>query len=268
MQVSFRKPTQNTSAVLFFVLAAFSSPSSALQPLITDDTGTQGAGGNQLEVSYSRDRTRAGGDTERVLSAPVVYTYGLADIVDVFASVAYSRIRSDIPGGDASGMGNTVLGAKWRLFENEESGTSLAIKPEIAIPVSSQRENDGLGTGKTSGNLTFILSQDVPFGSVHFNAGVGRDRFRHSEENPTTNYRRVSVAPVWDVSEQWKLALDLGTESARADGQTVRSKFAEVGAIYSPTKDIDLALGLIRTTDDESPKSRTHGVTAGLTWRF
>jgi hypothetical protein len=26
----------------------------AFQPLVTDDTGTQGAGGNQLEFSYSR----------------------------------------------------------------------------------------------------------------------------------------------------------------------------------------------------------------------
>ncbi len=249
-------------------VAAFSLPASALQPLITDDTGTQGAGGNQLEVSYNRDRTKVAGETERVHTVPLVYTYGLTDTVDIFASIAYSRIRNDLPGGDASGLGNTVIGAKWRLFENEESGTSLAIKPELAAPVSSQRESDGLGTGKTSGKLTFILSQEVPFGAVHFNAGVGRDRYRHSEDNPKTDYTRFSVAPVWEVSEQWKLALDLGTESARADGETVRSKFGEIGAIYSPSKDLDLALGYIRTTDDESPKSKTHSVTAGLTWRF
>lgn len=259
-------PARLGAALLTAVV--LSSPALALQPLITDDTGTQGAGGNQLEVSYSRDRTRAGGETERVQSVPVVYTYGVTDSIDLFASIAYSRIRNDIPGGDASGLGNTVIGAKWRFFENEASGTSLAIKPELAVPVSSQRESDGLGTGKTSGNLTFILSQDVPFGSVHFNAGLGRDRFRHSDDNPRTDYRRFSVAPVWDVSEQWKLALDLGTEHARADGHTVRSKFGEIGAIYSPTKDLDLALGFIRTTDNESPKSKTNGVTAGLTWRF
>ena len=255
-------------SAIFAALAAFSSPSLALQPLITDDTGTQGSGGNQLEVSYNRDRTSVAGETERVHSVQVVYTYGLTDTVDIFGSIAYSRIRNEIPGGDASGMGNTVIGAKWRFFENEETGTSLAIKPELAVPVSSQRESDGLGTGKTSGNLTFILSQDVTFGAVHFNAGLGRDRFRHSDDNPRTDYTRFSVAPVWDVSEQWKLALDLGTESARADGDTVRSKFGEIGAIYSPSKDLDLAIGYIRTSDDDSPKAKTNSVTAGLTWRF
>ncbi len=254
--------------VLFSALSVFPGQVAALQPLITDDTGTQGAGGNQLEVSYSRDRTSVVGETERVHTVPVVYTYGLTDTVDIFASVAYSRIRNNIPGGDASGMGNTVLGAKWRFFENEESGTRLAIKPEIAIPVSSQRESDGLGTGKASGNLTFIVSQEVPFGAVHFNAGLGRDRFRHANDSPKTDFQRFSVAPVWDVSAQWKLALDLGTESARADGETVRSKFTEIGAIYSPGKDLDLALGYFRTTDDEHPKSTTHSVTAGLAWRF
>ena len=251
---------------LFALVMGAAGSASALQPLITDDTGTQGAGGNQLEASYGRDRTRVDGDTERVHTVSSGYTYGVTDSVDIYASAAWSRIR--VSGDDASGLGNTVLGAKWRFFESEGSGTSLAIKPEVAIPVTASRERDGLGTGKTSGSLTVILSQDLPFGSIHFNAGVGRDRFRDSDENPRTDYKRFSLAPVWDVSEQWKLALDVGIESARADGHTVRAKFAEVGAIYSPSKDVDLALGLIRTTDNESPKSTTHTLTGGVTWRF
>ena len=265
MQRPFFKSSRLLSfAALFAAFAAFSTSSSALQPLITDDTGTQGEGGNQLEVSYGRDRIRAGGETARVHSVPVVYTYGLTETVDVYAGIAYQRIR--VPGDDASGFSNTVVGAKWRFFENEDSGTSLAIKPEIAVPVSKQREEDGLGTGKTSGALTFILSQDVPFGSVHFNAGVGRDRFRTSDDNATNKH--LSVAPVWDISEQWKLAADFGVDWSRSGGDTVRAKYAEIGAIYSPSKDLDLAVGFIRTTDDESPKARTNTWTAGLTWRF
>lgn len=262
--LSFNSSRLLSSAALLAALAAFSTSSSALQPLITDDTGTQGEGGNQLEVSYSHDRTRAGGETERVHSVPVVYTYGLTDTVDVYAGIAYQRIR--VPGDDANGFSNTVIGAKWRFFENEDSGTSLAIKPEIAAPVSSHREEDGLGTGKTSGALTFILSQDVPFGSIHFNAGVGRDRFRNSDDNATTKH--LSVAPVWDVSEQWKLAADFGVDWSRANGDTVRAKYGEIGAIYSANKDLDLAVGFIRTTDNDSPKAKTSTWTAGLTWRF
>ena len=92
---------------LFAVVMGVSGSASALQPLIPDDTGTQGAGGNQLEASYSRDRTRVGGDTERVHTVPLGYTYGLTDSVDIYASVAWSRIR--VTGDDASGLGNTVV---------------------------------------------------------------------------------------------------------------------------------------------------------------
>ena len=261
---SFRRAV----APLLLVLAGLSSPALALQPLITDDTGTQGSGGNQLEVSFSEERAKMSGNTDRTRSLPVVYTRGLTESLDVYAGVGYSWIRPDGSGGDASGVGNSSLGAKWRFFENEESGSSLALKPEVLFPVSAGREVDGLGNGKTSGSLTLIYSQDVPFGAVHFNAGVGRDRYRSSEIEPDATTTRFSVAPVWDVAEQWKLALDLGAESARAAGNTVRSHYAEFGVIYSPDKDVDLALGLIRAADNESPGTTTYTATAGLTWRF
>ena len=67
--------------------------------------------------------------------------------------------------------------------------------------MSSGRKSFGLGTGKTSGNLTLILSQEMPFGAVRFNAGVGRERFRNVGENPQASYRRASLAPVWNISD-------------------------------------------------------------------
>ena len=245
-----------------------SGVASAAQPLITDDTGTQGAGGHQLEFSLTQDRAHNRVETERTRTFDGVYTYGLTETVDLFAGTGYSRIRARSTSSTVSGFGNPAVGAKWRFFTSEEYGTSLAIKPEIVLPVSSAREHDGLGAGRTSGNLTAILTQAVPFGEIHVNAGLGRDRFRHNDENPTTNYKRFSIAPVWEVTEAWKLALDTGIESARADGHTVRARFIEVGAIYSPNKNLDVAVGAIRAVDNDSPKTTTNSLTAGVTWRF
>lgn len=279
MQRSLFSPSRSlTSSALLAaqlaMLAAFSTPSFA--QLVTDDTGTQGTGGNELEISYGRDRTKAGGDTERAHSVSAAYTYGVTDTVDVSVGIPYSRIRSrfhdEDDNGDefiahdrARGFGNTVLGAKWRFFENEESGTSLAIAPEFSIPVSSRRENEGLGTGKTSGSLTFILSQELPFGAIHFNAGVGRDRYRH-EDNATNKH--FSVSPVWNITEQWALALDVGVDLSRSGGHTVRSKYADIDVTYSLSKDLDLQFGFMRTTDDEHPKAKTNSVAVVATWRF
>ena len=253
---------------LFTASLVFSGSAQAFQPLITDDTGTQGAGGHQLAFAVSRERAHNREETERTRTLDGVYTYGLTETLDLFAGTGYSRLHTRSTDRRVSGFGNPAIGAKWRLFEAEEAGTSLALKPEIVLPVSAARERNGLGTGKTSGNLTLILSQEVPFGAIHVNAGVGRDRYRDSEENPTTSYKRFSVAPVWEISETWKLAVDLGIESARAAGDTTRTRFAEVGAIYSPNKALDFALGAIRSVDNASPKTTTHTLTAGVTWRF
>jgi hypothetical protein len=251
------------SVVCLAVLAAFSTGAPAQQLLITADTETQGAGGNQLEMAYNRERTRTAGESERLRSFDLIYTYGLAETLDVYASVNHSRLRAE--DSHASGSGNTAIGAKWRFFEDEASGASLAVQSEIALPVSSRREDDGLGAGRTSGSLIFILSQDLPFGSVHFNAGVGRERYRHDDH---ATLRSFSVSPIWDISEQWKVAFDMGVDLSRSGGNTARSKFTEITAVYTPTEAIEMSLAYIRTTDDEHPRSKTHGVAAGMTWWF
>jgi hypothetical protein len=42
--------------------------------------------------------------------------------------------------------------------------------------------------------------------------------------------------------------------------------YIELGTIYSPSKDLDFALGIIRNIIDGDV--RTTQVTAGVTWRF
>jgi len=244
--------------------AAFSLHAGAMQPLVTDDTGSQGAGGNQLEFSFNQERSAAEDGTLRTRSLPLVYTRGLSETIDVYAGVGYLRLRGS--GTTKSGAGNPVLGAKWRFLDNEASKTSFAIKPELVFPVSASREEAGLGVGKTSGSLTLIASQELPFGALHFNAGVGRERYRDSTANADATTRRFSLAPVWDVGAQWKLAADLGVESARAAASRVRTTFTELAAIYAPNKALDLALGLIEARDND--KNTTHSINAGVTWRF
>ena len=236
--------------------------------MVTDDSGTQGSGGNQLEISFNEDRVSVSGNTDRSRATPVVYTRGMTETLDAFAGYRYIRIRTSAPGGDTSGGGNLSVGAKWRFYENEESKTRFAVKPEILFPVGAGREGAGLGTGKTSGNLTLILTQEVPFGAIHVNAGVGRDRYRDTSINPDTTTTRASIAPVWCVAEQWTLALDIGTESSYARIARVRSNFAELGTVYSPHKELDFALGMLGSSDNQRPRTATQTVTAGIIWRF
>jgi hypothetical protein len=250
------------SAALFTAFAAFSTPSAA--QLATDDTEMQGSGESRIEVMLGRDRIRAGGETGRVYSLPVTYYYGLMDELNIFVGSEYARIR--FPGEHTRGFGNTSMGVKWQFFENKASGTRLSVRPELAIPVSSHREDEGLGTGKTSGNVNLILGQEVPFGAVYFNAIWGRDRYRHSDDNATNKH--FSVAPVWEISEKWQLVFDTGIDYSRSGGHTVRSKFAAIGVDYAPNDDFDVELGFMRATDNDSPKAKTNSIISIWSWRF
>jgi hypothetical protein len=180
---------------------------------------------------------------------------------------AYQRLTADAAPTER-GWGNTAFGAKWRFYENETSKLSVALKPEIQFPVSKSRESRGLGAARASYALGLLLTQETGFGAVHANLAAEKIDYADAALDAAerrTRYR-ASVAPVWDVTEQWKLALDAGIVTN--PDRTAKRYFGylEVGAIYSPSKDLDFALGIVRNVRDG--EARTTLATLGVTWRF
>lgn len=250
-----------------FVLALAPGLAAAFQPLITDDTGTQGRGGNQLEGSYARSTDRLAGSKDKSREAAAVYTRGVTDTLDLFAGLSHQTLE---PAGGIreSGMGNTVFGAKWRFYDDDKSKLSFALRPEWQLPVSGAKETRGLGTARTSWRLDLLMTQETGFGAVHVNLASTQVNFEDTALNDATrrSQYRLSAAPVWDVTERWKLALDAGILTNPDRSQKKRMGYVELGAIYSPSKDLDFALGVIRNTSD-GPVSSTQ-LTTGVTWRF
>jgi len=240
----------------------------AFQPLVTDDTGTQGSGGNQVEFAAFRQRFTSLGDTTRTWTYPVVYTRGITDALDVYAGVSFVRVRHAGPDEDTKGTGNPVLGVKWRAWEDEARKLSVGLKPEIQFDVSDDVERRSLGAGRTGYGLALLLTQETEFGAVHVNLAANHVRYSLPEnvDFHRRNLYRISAAPVFDVGEHWRLAADLGvtTHPHRSEGATMG--YAELGAIWSPSKDLDFALGYIAALHDGEQRVRTW--TASLTWRF
>jgi hypothetical protein len=253
---------------LAITLALLTCKAHALQPLITDDTGTQGRGGRQIEAAYTFDRIKSGGDYERAQSLPLTFTWGASDALDLFLTATPTRIHAET--SDVRGMANTVIGAKWRFHEDEAKKLSLAIKPQVLLPVSAGRESAGLGTGKASFDLTFILTRELPDGALHFNLGAAEARHRDPAASSNTRHQRFSLAPVWNMTDHCKLVADAGLEwlKENSGGNRTREKFFELGTLYSPAKNLDFALGLIRRSDNQSPQAVTRSATVGLTWRY
>lgn len=245
--------------ILAAALAALPIQAYAFHPLITDDTGTQGAGGNQLEIGTDHGRAEDGGVTDTSRTIGITYTRGITDHLDLYVGAAYQT-------SSPSGWGNSVIGAKWRFYEDEASKLSFALKPEIVLPVSAADEAVGLGTGETSYGVALIASQETAFGELHFNAELARNNYRASPPDVRKDFWRVSVAPVWAVAEGWKLAMDFGIQANADRSQDATMGFVELGLVYSPNDSFDLSLGVIRDVMDGPVETTT--ATAQVTWHF
>ena len=240
----------------------------AFQPLVTDDTATQGAGGNQIEVAYNRTAAESPDTKDITHEVPLVFTRGVSDALDLYVGLTNQRIVPTAPATVERGWSNTVAGAKWRFYDDEASKLSFGLKPEIQFPVSRDKEARGLGTARTSYSATLLMTQETGFGAVHANLVAARVNYADDALNAAerrTIYR-LSVAPVWDVAESWKIALDAGLMTNPDLAAKARMGSVELGAIYSFSKDLDFAFGIVRDILDGD--ARTTQATVGLTWRF
>lgn len=249
-----KKPAR-VAPLLLAGLAGISFQAQAFHPLVTDDTGTQGSGGNQLEVGY--DHVDSNGGDSKALG--VTYTRGLTETLDGFVGAAYQT-------SSPKGWGNVGVGLKWRFLENEATKYSLALKPEILLPVSASDEAKGLGNGELSYGLTLIGSMETSFGEFHFNLEAARSNFDDNTITDRKNFWRASVAPVWAVAEDWKLALDLGLMTNADITEDATMGFVEVGVVYTPNDQFDLSFGVIHEIMDGPARNTT--ATAQVTWHF
>lgn len=258
----------------FFCTAAvtISAASHAFFPFITDDTGTQGEGGNQLELQYvfikergigiAEDGTYFKGEYGTSNAFPMTYTRGLTDDLDMFVGI----VRQTSP---TNGWMNAEIGVKWRFAGNGEEGWSFAIKPALLTPVSRSMEASGLGNAKTNGTVALISSYVQPKYEVHLNARYTSNlSYSGAEENQAKHLWGVSVSPVWVLNQQWKLGLDAGLET-NPNATSSQAAFAQIGAVYAPVKNLQLGLGLLGNRALGSPSREYNwSVMTGVTWQF
>lgn len=247
-------------------------PSLAYFPFISDDTGTQGEGGNQLELNYvfikergvgvAADGTYIPGDFGTSNAFPMTYTRGLTDDLDVFVGI----IRQTSP---TNGWMNSAIGFKWRFAGNAEEGWSFAIKPALLTPVSRSMEASGLGNGKTNGSVSLISSYLQPTYEVHLNARYTSNfSYSGADEQQAQHLWGVSVAPVWILNQQWKLGLDAGLET-NPNATSAQVAYAQIGAVYSPIKNVQFGLGIIGNKAlGSASREYNWSVLSGVTWQF
>lgn len=157
----------------------------AAHPSITDDTGTQGVGKWQLELVAERTRhartaDAGAGPVHQLRTASTfnpVLSYGMLGNLDITLGLNHVRQRTAEDGvitQSANGAGDSTLELKWRFYER--GGLSLALKPGLVLP--SGDENRGLGTGKLSWGVNFILTQEAKPWTFLANVAYAEARYK------------------------------------------------------------------------------------------
>jgi hypothetical protein len=245
-------------SVLLMCVTPF-SPAHAAHPLITDDTGTQGAGKVQIEVNgeYGSDRETAseGAPVSRYIAAVTAISYGLTETVDAVIGVPY--VWSKSPESE-KGLSDASFEVKWRLYER--GGFGLGVKPGLLIPTGS--EGKGLGTGKYGSSFYLIASQETGPWALHLNFGHIRSNNRPEERKDLYN---ISFAAEYGINDPVRIVMNVGEEFNRDRTTDRNPAFALAGLIYGITEDLDIDLGF--KAGFSGPETyRT--VLAGMAYRF
>lgn len=233
------------------LLGVVAAPVFAAHPLITEDTGTQGKGGWQVELNGERTKDTVEGETSRGKQGNAVLSYGFIDKADLQIGAPYQD------NGVEKGEGDTAIDVKWRFWES--GPLSLGLKPGITLPTGN--EDRGLGAGRVTWGSLAIVSYDVEGASLHSHAGY---RYNNNVLGLRKSLWHFSGALWWKATEALKVVFDLSYDTNPDPATDTLVRQIVFGAIYSVTKDLDLDIGYRRGNDP----AIDHALMAGVTLRW
>jgi len=250
--------------VLFFSLFTFYfslfTVSYAAHPLVTDDTGTQGKGGVQLELNSEFAHEDEEGATEDAFEFASVLSYGIADTVDIVLGIPYQHIslKEDGQKDTEDGLSDISLELKWRFYEKD--GLSFALKPGLTLPTGDDEK--GLGAGKVTYSAFFIATKELEPWAFHLNLGYIRNENKADERK---NLWHASLAGSVEAIKDLSLVANIGIEQNADRNVNTHPAFILGGLIYSVSEHVDIDFGVKAGLNEPETD---YAILAGLAWRF
>ncbi len=241
--------------ILYSSVCAF-----AAHPLITDDTGTQGAGRIQIELNGECGNEKEDGVNEKAYITAGTFTYGLADSLDLALGMPYQYIKTE--GGEETGNKKGISDAffilKWRFLETNIF--NFAIKSGISFPTGDYKK--GLGSGKTAYSGFLINTINLEMFLFHVNFGYIRNENKLEEEK---NLWHASLAGEYSIIKKLRIVLNIGTEKNSDPDSSGNPVFLLGGLIFSPNENFNIDAGYkYGLTDEET----NYTILGGLTFRI
>jgi hypothetical protein len=147
-------------------------------PMVIDDTSTPGPGKWEANLVFGADLST---DSDTYESPLVDINYGVGENVQLKYEVPYAFTRNllaDEAGNKetvrARGVADSIVGVKYRFYDNDETNLSLAVYPQIEFrsPGARSSEDGGVADAATTWILPLQLTKDFARASIAANAGV------------------------------------------------------------------------------------------------
>jgi hypothetical protein len=109
-------------------------------PLLTDDPGTPGNGNWEINLGLTADSR----PDVKLFETPILdMNYGAGDRVQLKVQIPWI-VESTNPGATTSGLGNTLIGVKWRFYQDEKHGLEISTYPQFELETPSYPYGVGL----------------------------------------------------------------------------------------------------------------------------
>jgi hypothetical protein len=142
-------------------------------PLIGDDPGTPGNGRWEINVACPYLQTA------KTTSLDIPYidaNYGLGDHIELTYEGGLLIAKNQDQHWQ-SGYDDSLVGVKWRFFDQEARGADMSIYPQLGFNTTSSFARAGL----TQRGLSFFFPVEIArtFGKFEFNAEAGYQYYEH-----------------------------------------------------------------------------------------
>jgi Putative MetA-pathway of phenol degradation len=158
-QLEFRR---SIAAAAF--LFARANIAQAGPPFVTDDPEPPPPGGWEINVPFIIEHAASG--TE--MNAPLFdLNYGLLPNVQLQFQAPIKIVQQE--SDQAAGLGDPLLGLKWRFLSDEKSQVQLGVYPQVLLPVGDHRRD--LGEGQAAYLLPFLAQKGWEKWTLYGEAG-------------------------------------------------------------------------------------------------
>jgi hypothetical protein len=231
-------------------------------PLDVDDPGTPGCNGWEINIVTSGEFGRA---TE--WETPLFdINYGIGDNIQLKFEIPYQISRLD--GMSTAGFGRSEFGIKYRFYDDESRGRSIAIYPQLEFATPGMASSDGDGGVGTLTKLPVLFSTklgETAKGDVMLTANAA---YNISTELGTEHYASAALGVGFPLLSNVAVMIEGSTEQAFTKNvENVRERFYKANlGMFGPITEHLLWFGAIGRTfgsSDEGDAGHTCAV-AGI----